>query len=149
MKKNTFYLLAGIVVIFEVAAFWWSLSTSNALVIEVAFVLGIGLIYLAKRRITEVIEDERTAMITQKAALRTLEVFWVIFFALGLGQVVIGFGNIPGFSPSQIPSPFSSPPSLDQVGMLQLAFLCLLIFLYVGFRMYYAQKYGELDEEQD
>jgi len=35
------------------------------------------------------------------------------------------------------------------MGYFQLGLLCLMIFLYVGFRMYYARKYGEweIDEE--
>lgn len=148
MKKNTFYIIVGIVAAIEVAAFWWSLHTSTALLIEIAFVLGIAVIYLARRRISEVVEDERTAMITQKAALRTFEVLWVAFFALGLGQVVVGFGKLPGL-PTQLQPMIPPQAPADQIGMLMLGLLCLSIFAYVGFRMYYANKYGEMDEEQD
>ena len=40
---------------------------------------------------------------------------------------------------------------LGYFGYMQLAFLFLMFFLYVGFRVYYARKYGEweTDEEQD
>jgi len=40
---------------------------------------------------------------------------------------------------------------LGYFGYLQLSFLFLMFFLYVGFRIYYARKYGEweTDEEQD
>jgi hypothetical protein len=40
---------------------------------------------------------------------------------------------------------------LGYFGYLQLALLFLMFFLYVGFRIYYAHKYGEweTDEEQD
>lgn len=70
MKRNTFYLLAGIVALAEVGIFWLSVRLENPIPIQVAFVLGVILLYLARRRVEETIEDERTAMITQKAALR-------------------------------------------------------------------------------
>ncbi len=40
---------------------------------------------------------------------------------------------------------------LGYFGYMQLALLFLMFFLYVGFRIYYARKYGEweTDEEQD
>ena len=40
---------------------------------------------------------------------------------------------------------------LGHFGYLQLALLFLMFFLYVGFRIYYARKYGEweTDEEQN
>jgi uncharacterized membrane protein len=42
-------------------------------------------------------------------------------------------------------------PVIGNFAILQMALLCLMIFLYVGFRMYYARKYGDwdTDEEQD
>ncbi len=98
--------------------------------------------------------------ITQKAALRTFEVFWVIFFAISLGGAVIGLGA-PGF-PRPPPPPdgglvlssgehFRIAMSLGHIGIMQMVLLVLMIFLYVGFRIYYARRYGdwETDEEQD
>ncbi|KUK61458.1 MAG: hypothetical protein XD82_1101 [Methanoculleus marisnigri] len=93
MKRNTFYLLAGIVALAEVGIFWLSVELKRPILIQVAFVLGVLLIYLARRRVEERIEDERTAMITQKAALRTLEVFWVVFFVVSLGSAVVAFSS--------------------------------------------------------
>ena len=69
MKRSTFYLLA-IIALAGVGIFWLSVSLENPIPIQAAFVLGVILLYLARRRVEETIEDERTAMITQKAALR-------------------------------------------------------------------------------
>jgi uncharacterized membrane protein len=148
MKKNTFFIIAGIIAVIEVVAFWYSLYTSTPIVIEIAFILGAAALYIAWRNISEIVEDERTAMINQKAVLRTFEIFWVIFFAVGLGQIVIGFGRFPAI-PQEFQPQIPHQASLEQYGIIQLALLCLSIFTYVGFRMYYAHKYGELDEEQD
>ncbi len=99
MKRNTFYLLVGIVALLEVAAFWVSVELEMPLLIQVAFILGILLIYGARRTVEGRIEDERTSMITQKAALRTLEVFWVVFFAVNLGSAAWAFSRPLGLRP--------------------------------------------------
>jgi uncharacterized membrane protein len=150
MKRNTFYLLAGVVGLALVGIFWLSVEIHNPTLITVAFIAGIVLLYGLRTRISDRIEDERTILISQKSAMRTLEVFWVVFFAISLGGVVFGLGA-PGF-----PKPPHRPPDeglipLGHLGFMQMTLLCLMIFLYVGFRMYYARQYGEwdTDEEQD
>lgn len=154
MKRNSFYLFMGIIALLEVFAFWLSVELEMPLLIQVAFVLGVLLIYGARRTVEGRIEDERTNMITQKAALRTLEVFWVVFFAVNLGSAVFAFSRPLGLRPRP-PHPGGEPdlilPGIGWFATMQMALLCLMIFLYVGFRMYYARKYGEwdTDEEQD
>ena len=135
MKQNTFYLLAGIVGLVEVGIFWLSVEYHNPLLIVVSIIAGIALLYWARSKVTDRKEDERTALISQKASLRTIEVFWVAFFAISLGEVVLGFGA-PGF-----PRPPPRPPNeglmpLGHLGYIQMLLLCLMIFLYVGFKMY-------------
>ncbi len=160
MRQNAFYLLAGIVGLTEVGIFWLSVEIRAPFLITAAFIAGIAMLYMAKRRITDKTEDERSAFITQKAALRTFEVFWVLFFALSLGGAVLGLGA-PGF-PRPPPPPagglvlssgehFRFAMTLGNIGIMQMVLLILMIFLYVGFRIYYARQYGdwETDEEQD
>lgn len=157
MKRNTFYLLVGIVALIEVGIFWFSVEIERPILIQVAFIIGVLLIYVARRRVEDRIEDERTAMITQKAALRTLEVFWVAFFAISLGSAVVAFSRPLGLRPPHPGPPGTAPldmlelPFIGSFALFQMALLCLMIFLYVGFRMYYARKYGDwdTDEEQD
>jgi len=157
MKRNTFYLLIGIVALVEVGIFWLSVRLEAPFLIQIAFVLGVVLLYLARRGVEETIEDERTVMITQKAALRTLEVSWVIFFVLSLGSAVIAFSRPLGLRPPRpgpqemFPTEALELPVFGGFAIIQMTLLCLMIFLYVGFRVYYARKYGEwdTDEEQD
>ncbi|MDD1674415.1 MAG: DUF2178 domain-containing protein, partial [Methanomicrobiales archaeon] len=85
MKRNTFYIVIGIVAFIEIAIFWFSIQLHNPLPIQLAFIAGIIFVYAVRRLVEEPIEDERTNLITQKAALRTLEIFWVIFFVVSLG----------------------------------------------------------------
>ncbi|MGA2933526.1 MAG: DUF2178 domain-containing protein [Methanomicrobiales archaeon] len=148
MKKNTFYLLIGCIALALIAILWYSIETLQPLLIEAAFIVGIVLVYLARRRVEDLIEDERSVKITEKAALRTFQVFWVIFFAFSIGAVM-EILHVPEFPRLLHPErpPEILPPRL--MGYIQLGLLCLMIFLYVGFRIYYARKYGEWETDEE
>jgi uncharacterized membrane protein len=148
MKKNTFYLLIGCIALVLLGILWYSVEAHLALLIEVAFVAAIGIVYLARRRVEDLIEDERSIKITEQAVVRTFQVFWVIFAAFSIGAVM-EILHVPEF-----PRPFRQdrppvilPPRL--MGYIQLGFLILMIFLYVGFRIYYARKYGEWETDEE
>jgi uncharacterized membrane protein len=148
MKKNTFYILIGCIALALIAMLWYSVETRQPLPIEAAFIAGIVLVYLARRRVEDLIEDERSVKITEKAAVRTFQVFWVIFFAFSIGAVmeILHVPEVPRpFHPEQ--PPVILPPRL--MGYIQLGILCLMIFLYVGFRIYYARKYGEWETDEE
>jgi uncharacterized membrane protein len=176
MKQNTFYVLAGIVGLLEVGAFWLSVQYLNPLLIIIVFIAGIAFLYFAWRRVADRQVDERAVLITQKAGTATFMVFWVFFFAISLGSAVMGLGaprfplppdwrdrprvlnesaGVPGGDPSAFRERIDVPDDglirLGMFGYLQLSLLFLMFFLYVGFRVYYARKYGEweTDEEQD
>jgi uncharacterized membrane protein len=148
MKKNTFYLLTGCIALVLLALFWYSVEVHAPLLIEIAFILGIVIIYLARRSVTDLIEDERSAKITEKAAVRTFQVFWVAFCAFSIGAVM-QILYVPTFprERSIIRPPEILPPRM--MGYIQLGLLCLMIFLYVGFRIYYARKYGEWETDEE
>ncbi|MCU0633094.1 MAG: DUF2178 domain-containing protein [Methanolinea sp.] len=151
MKQNTVLLIAGIVGLIEVALFWVSVVLREPLIIIISFIAGILLIYGAKRTISDRREDERSALITQKAGARTLEVFWILFFAVSLGSLVMGFATPLGIPPP--PKPFPrvphDEPNLGYFGLLQMVLLFGMAFLYIGFRLYYARKYGEWDDDEE
>jgi len=148
MKKNTFYLLTGCIALLLLGLFWYSVELHTPLFIEVGFIVGISTIYLARRTVTDIIEDERSAKITEEAAVRTFQVFWVGFCALSIG-VVMEILYIPSFPRER--SAFRPPEILPprMLGYLQLVLLCLMIFLYVGFRIYYARKYGDWETDEE
>jgi uncharacterized membrane protein len=147
MKKNTFYLVIGCIALILLALFWYSVEIHMPPLIEIAFIIGIGIIYLARRNVTDLIEDERSAKITEKAAVRTFQVFWVGFCAISIGAVM-QILYVPTF-----PHEFSKRPpeifSPRMMGYVQLGLLCLMIFLYVGFRIYYARKYGDWETDEE
>jgi uncharacterized membrane protein len=148
MKKNTFYLVTGCIALALLAIFWYSVEVHRPFIIESAFIAAIVIIYLIRRNVTDFIEDERTARITELASLRTFQVFWVVFCALSIGAVM-QILYVPSFHQDPVPV---RPPELlgpRMLGYFQLGLLCLMIFLYVGFRIYYARKYGEWETDEE
>jgi uncharacterized membrane protein len=151
LKKNTFYLIVGCIAIALVGVFWYSDVIRMPLLIEVAFIVAVAAIYLIRRQITDLIEDERDVKITEQAMLRTMQVFWVVFCAFSIGAVM-QLLRAPAFprgfhteTPQIIPELLS--PRL--IGFVQLGLLCLMIFLYVGFRIYYAGIYGDWETDEE
>jgi uncharacterized membrane protein len=157
MKQNMFYILTGIVVTALVGIFWLSIDWNNPPLIQIAFVAAIVIIYLARRKITGVIDDERSIAISQKAAFRTLEVFWVAFFTCSLGIIVwtsSRFFDLEKVPPIRTFREHAPPGSgVENLwfnpGFIQLGLLCLMIFLYAGFRFYYERKYGGEDSDEE
>ena len=153
MKKNIFYLMLGFIALALLAIFWYSVESFTPLLFMIAFVIGVVLIYLTYRRVDDFIEDERSARITEKAALRTFQVFWVCFCAFSI-MAVMNLLYLPHFSREHWFDRQSMPISMEImspkiIGYVQLGFLCLMIFLYVGFRFYYARKYGDWETDEE
>jgi uncharacterized membrane protein len=149
MKKNTFYLLIGCLALALVGIFWYSDETTQSpLVIMVVFIVAVALVFFARSKVTDLIQDERDIKITEQAMTRTMLVFWVVFCTFSIGAVVQML-QIPSFSrppPGQRTVALLSPRLM---GFVQLGLLCLMIFLYVAFRIYYARKYGEWDSDEE
>ena len=153
MKKNIFYLITGVVALILVAIFWYSVENFIPILFTIAFVIGVILLYLVYRKVEDFVEDERSARITEKAAMRTLQVFWVCFCAFSI-LAVMNLLYLPRFSReffldrnAPIVPPMLMSPKI--IGYTQLLLLCLMIFLYVGFRIYYARKFGEWETDEE
>lgn len=150
MKKNTFYLLCGCIAAVLLAIFWYSVEHHIRFMAEIAFVIAIVVIWQLRKRVTDIIEDERTAKISEQAALRTFQVFWVVFCALSIGAVM-QILYIPSFTPQEVANFAARSHEFGPriMGYFQLGLLCLMIFMYVGFRVYYARKYGEWETDEE
>ncbi|MGA2104002.1 MAG: DUF2178 domain-containing protein [Methanoregula sp.] len=153
MKKNIFYLITGVVAFILLAIFWYSVENFTPVIFTIAFVIGVILLYLVYRKVEDFVEDERSARITEKAAMRTLQVFWVCFCAFSI-LAVMNLLYLPRFSrefwlnrgTETVPPMLMSPKI---IGYTQLLLLCLMIFLYVGFRIYYARKFGDWETDEE
>lgn len=151
MEKNVFYLIIGCVALILLAIFWYSVENYTSVFFMAAFVICAVVIYLSYRRVSDFAEDERSAKITEKASLRTLQVFWVCFCAFSLGAVMnlLYVPRIPRDHWFERPVESFAIISPRVIGYVQLGLLCLMIFLYVGFRMYYARKYGDWESDEE
>ncbi|HIH03698.1 MAG TPA: DUF2178 domain-containing protein, partial [Methanoregulaceae archaeon] len=69
MKRNTFYLLIGVIGMLLAGVLWASIELSSSTAIQGAFLIAVLLVYAARRTVSETIEDERTNVITQHAAV--------------------------------------------------------------------------------
>ncbi|WP_440950490.1 DUF2178 domain-containing protein [Methanosphaerula subterraneus] len=149
MKRNGFYLLLGIVAIVLVCIFWYSVEHNLALLMELSFVAAVAIVYYVKVNYTDFTEDERDIKIAEQAMGRTMQVFWVAFCAVSIGGVM-QLLHVPSFAPRQPPpANIVGEFSPKMMGFLQLGLLCLMIFLYVGFRLYYARKYGDWETDEE
>ncbi|OPX64411.1 MULTISPECIES: DUF2178 domain-containing protein [unclassified Methanoregula] len=151
MKKNSFYLIVGCIALALLAVFWYSVEHHIRFITEAAFIVAIVLIYLIRTKVTDFIEDERTTRITEQAAVRTFQVFWVILCAFSIGAVM-QILYIPSFPQEHFTNAASRPPVIlgpRLMGFFQLFLLCLMIFLYVAFRIYYARKYGDWETDEE
>jgi uncharacterized membrane protein len=149
MKRNTFYLLVGVVGLLLVGALWVSIELSTPTVIQGAFLIGVVTVWAAKRTVSETVEDERTSAITQHAAVATLSVFWIIFFLVSIGSVVWEFSRPLGLPPPPAGTIAADGPRFGHLGVLQLGLLGLMIMLYAGFRIYYARKFGDWESDEE
>ncbi|WP_321507802.1 DUF2178 domain-containing protein [uncultured Methanoregula sp.] len=138
----------GCIAIILLAIFWYSMEIHNPLFIEAAFVIGVVIVYVVRKRVTDLIDDERSAKITGQATLRTFQVFWVGFSVLSIGAVM-EILYIPEFSRERFLGRSLGVLTPRILGYYQLGLLCLMIFLYIGFRMYYARKYGDWESDEE
>jgi uncharacterized membrane protein len=155
MKRNTFYLLVGLTAIILVAVLWASIQFSMPALIQVAFLVAVVILYALRRTVAKDIEDERSNVITQHAAVATLFVFWVIFFLVSISSVVWEFSRPLGIILPRPPGPgpgvvvVVEGPHFGNLGLVQLALLGLMIILYAGFRIYYARKFGDWESDEE
>ncbi|RLF37707.1 MAG: hypothetical protein DRN03_01690 [Thermoplasmata archaeon] len=120
MNRKQFALCGAMVTAAIGAIVGYSVCTSNFVLPFVAVVGGILALRLIKRRVDDVLEDERIYRISEKASRRVLEIF-------GIGSALTGVTLI----------------ALDkhqEVGYALAFSACIMILLYMIFYAYYSVK---------
>lgn len=105
-----------------------SIATGIAYILIAAVVIGILVLLLLRRKVKEVVEDERTYTIAYKAARLTLSI-------VGIGMAVIG-ATLLAFSRDDL----SATPA--QVGFTLLYATCGLLVINLAAYTYYSRKLG-------
>ncbi len=88
MKKGTYLICVTLVAMGILLALAAGLASANMFVPIVAVAGGIGILALCRRRVTEVTEDELSAVISGKAALSALEIT-IICAAVGFAVLMV------------------------------------------------------------
>ena len=123
-----------------------------------------------KKRVTDIVQDERSILIDMKTAAATIKAAVVLFLTVNLATIVYVFSGPLGFQsftyhrPNDVMLPaggfesvsyFPVPPEtipISQLGLfavLQLIMIVAALFIYVGFRFYYARKFGVWGEDEE
>jgi uncharacterized membrane protein len=170
MKKNTFYIICGLMAVSLLLLFWLSIELSSPVIIAGSVILAAVLFFVLKRRVTDIVQDERTILIDMKTASATIRASVVLFLTVNLATIVYVFSGPLGFhsftyrfpNDTMLPaggvasvSYFPVPPEtipISQLGLfavLQLVMIVTALFIYVGFRFYYARKFGVWGEDEE
>jgi len=120
MNRKQFALCGAAIASSIGAIVGYSVCTGNFVLPFVAVIGGILVLQLIKRRVEDVLEDERTYRISERASRRVLEIF-------GIGSALTGVTLI----------------ALDkhqEVGYALAFSACILILLYMIFYAYYSMR---------
>ncbi len=123
-KRYKIYTITIAVAIGMVFAF--SIETGNFVLPLIAIIIGVTLMYLFKRRVEDVIQDERTYRIAEKSSMRTIQI-------LGPTTAIIGIIAITMSESGYL--------KLAEIGYTLLYFNIALLGLYMFFYGYYSRKY--------
>jgi len=170
MKKNTFYIICGLIAVSLLLLFWLSIELSSPVIIAVSVVLAAVIFFVVKQRVTDIVQDERTILIDMKTASATIKTSVVLFLTVNLAMIVYVFSGPLGFHSFAYPIPrdpmilaegydfvpyFPVPPEtipISQLGLfavLQLIMIVVALFIYIGFRFYYVRKFGVWGEDEE
>jgi len=170
MKKNTFYIIFGLIAVSLLLLFWLSVKLTSPWIIAISVLLSAVIFFVLKKRVTDLDEDERSVLIEMKTASATIKASVVLFLTVNLATTVYVFSGPLGFhifTYSRLKDPmipaggyesipyFPIPPDMIPIwelglfAVLQLGLIVSALFIYVGFRFYYAQKFGVWGEDEE
>lgn len=109
----------------------WSVAVGNAVVPIAAVIGGTALLYLCKRSVTEVMEDELVYRLSEKASTMALRVFAFASALTGAVLIAVSIHGRAEFKPIGLTLAFSA---------------CALLLLYLLFYGYYSRR--GLDSDQ-
>jgi uncharacterized membrane protein len=113
-------ILAGIVA--------WSVIAQNMMVAVAGVSASMILLYLLRKRVKEVMIDERVHRISQMASRTTLQIFGWVSAASAFILITLGRTISTGF---------------EQAGYTLAYATCALLLLYSVFYKYYGSKFGD------
>lgn len=128
MSRRQYMICAITITIALSGVFAFSIAVGNSVLPVIAVVLGMSLTYFCRRRVEDVVQDERTYRIAEKSSMRTIQV-------LGPTTAVIGVVSLAMSENGYV--------RLAETGYVLLYFNIALLGLYMFFYGYYSRKYGK------
>ena len=104
----------------------WSVAIGNAIIPIPVVLCGLVLPYLLRKRVREVIEDERMHKINEKASKVTLQIFGIVTALLGVILIALSQGGFTYFR---------------QAGFTLAYSACILLLVHLILYSYYTRKY--------
>jgi uncharacterized membrane protein len=128
MSSKTFRIWQRYLVVIIAAIAAVSVIIGNAYILLSAVVIGLIVLIILRRRVTEIVSDERTYAIAYKAARLSMSI-------VGVGMAVIG-ATLLAFSRDDLSAP------LAQVGFALEYATCGLLMIHLAAYTYYSRKLG-------
>ncbi len=126
MKSRTIRILNAAIAGVLAIAISWSAVTGNFFVPIIAMVIAIGLTYFLRKQVKEVTKDERTTLLSQKAAMTTIGICVPLMALVGIMLFLLR-------------EHLSS--ELAAAGNVLAYIACILLLVHSLLYSYYARKY--------
>ena len=126
MKRKQFRIISLLISMILGIIFSFSVSIGNPMLAVASFFAGASIMYISKRRLEDVVEDERIRQISQKASWITLQ-FLAVSFALGGAVLIAMKGTYSDYT---------------DLGFFMAYVSCAVLVLYSLFYTYYNREYG-------
>lgn len=126
MKRKQFKIINFLTTMIMAAIIGFSISIGNPGIAIASFIGGIAVIFLSKRKLEDLVEDERIRQVSQKASGITLQ-FIVIVFAVG-GTVLVAMRD--------------TCPKYTDLGFFMSYVACAILVFYSIFYMYFNTESG-------
>lgn len=126
MKWKQFRIISLLIVTVLGAVVSFSVSIRNPALAAGALLAGMAVLYISRRRVEDIVEDERIRQVSQRASWVTLQ-FTAIGFAFG-GAILIAMREAyPGYA---------------DLGFFMAYAGCAVLVLYSVFYTYFNMKFG-------
>ena len=125
MSRKTFKLYTIFITMTIGGLIGWAISTGNALIPVPTSIVGMVILYLLRKRVKEVVEDERVYSIADRASRLTIQILGLIIAVAGCTLVAASRGD---------------SPDLTQAGFALVYAACGLLILYYISYIYYSKK---------
>lgn len=127
MNKRRYSFCTALITAAFFSVMIWSVFIESSIFLPlIAGIAAAVLIIMCKRQTDEVLEDERSLIITGMASWGTLKVF--LISAVAIAFSLMAFGD--------------KHPGWESAGNVLSYAVCAQLLIYLAFYMYYGRKYG-------